>query len=476
MRLHELDAQALDRLYREKSVSPVEVMQACLQRHHTTHHHINAVCHVDEAGALLAAHEAEARMLRSARLSVLDGVPFTVKDNLFVRGLPATWGSRLYRDFVAADDDMVVSRLRDAGACLLGKTNTPELALSGRTDNLLFGTTRNPVDLQLTPGGSSGGAVAATAAGVAPLAVATDAGGSTRLPASYTGLFGLRPSTGRIARTTGFPALAHDFQVIGLLARSIVDIEMLLRTVAGPDPRDRLSQALPDGRNRERAVRVRWVGAVECEPVDPAIRSELCRIAMSLQAAGVAVEEGVAPFDLARVRSVWGTLSAAGVARVVAARPDWQEAVTPDIRRVAEAGLSIAATDYVAALDELAAMRSAIDAQFGDDDFILTPTAAVLPWRADQPHVALVDGRPGSPRSASVFSTWVNACGLPAISLPLGMASAGIPIGVQLVARFGGDAHLLSFAQQLSDRCGTPAARFLDPETPAVRRLVEYRF
>lgn len=476
MKLHELDAQALDRLYREKSVSPVEVMQACLERQRTTHHHINAVCHVDEAGALRAAHEAEARMLRSARLSVLDGVPFTVKDNLFVRDLPATWGSRLFRDFVAADDDVVVSRLRDAGACLLGKTNTPELALSGRTENLLFGTTRNPVDLQLTPGGSSGGAVAATAAGVAPLAVATDAGGSTRLPASYTGLFGLRPSTGRIARNMGFPALAHDFQVIGLLARSIGDIETLLRTVAGPDLRDRLSQSLPDMRNRERVVRVRWVGAVEREPVDPAVRSELSRIAMSLQAAGVAVEEGVAPFDLARVRSVWSTLSSAGVARVVAARSDWQETVTPDIRRAAEAGLSIAATDYVAALDELAAMRSAIDAQFGADDFILTPTAAVLPWRADQPHVALVDGRPGSPRSASVFSTWVNACGLPAISLPLGLAPSGVPIGVQLVARFGGDTPLLSFARQLCDRCGTPEATFLEPETSAVRRLVEYRF
>jgi aspartyl-tRNA(Asn)/glutamyl-tRNA(Gln) amidotransferase subunit A len=250
----------------------------------------------------------------------------------------------------------------------------------------------------------------------------------------------------------------------------------VLRTVAGPDARDRLSLGLPDCDTPALAARVRVVSEVEGEPVDPAVRAALLRIVLKLRTAGVAVEAGEAPYDLALVRSVWGTLSSAGVARVVSSHTNWKNQVSPDIRRVAEAGLPITAAAYVAAMDELAAMRSTMEARFGDADFILTPTAAVLPWPANDPHAAQIDGRPGSPRSASIFATWVNACGLPAISLPLALAPSGVPIGVQLVGRFASDAQLLLTARRLCNLCGPPNRAFLDANTTgSTPRLVEYR-
>ena len=170
-------------------------------------------------------------------------MPLTVKDNIHVGGLRATWGSRLFADHVAAEDELAVARVRGQGAVIIGKTNCPEFTLQGYTDNLLFGPTRNPWNSRLTPGGSSGGAVAAVASGLAPLALATDGGGSIRRPASHTGLVGLKPSIGRVARVGGFPAILHDMEVIGPIARTTADAALLLSAIAGPDPRDRASLA-----------------------------------------------------------------------------------------------------------------------------------------------------------------------------------------------------------------------------------------
>jgi aspartyl-tRNA(Asn)/glutamyl-tRNA(Gln) amidotransferase subunit A len=478
MELWQLDASALNALYSSKAASPMDVLGACIKRFKQTHRAINAICHLDEEGALQAARASESRMQRGTRLGALDGVPITIKDNLYVRGMPATWGSKLYASHVPTEDDIVVARMRAMGACILGKTNTPEFALSGRTDNLLFGATRNPVDLRLTPGGSSGGAVAATAAGITPIAIATDAGGSTRLPASYTGLFGLRPSNGRIPRCHGFPPLASDFQVIGLITRTIDDLAQALEAVAGPDSRDRssLAIALLSDNDDHRPYRIRLVDKVGEEPVDPAVLHALQKVAEQLRAAGMELHDGVAPYNIARVRAVWNVLSTIGVARVLESEPVWREAVTPDIARIAEAASSTSALSYVAALDEVAAMRLSIDSAFGEDDFILTPTAAVLPWPIERLHAEYVADKPGTLRSASIFSTWVNACGLPAVNLPLALSATGLPIGVQLIGRFASDDRLLSAARQLLRVVHQPTWHPLDPPVSdtAMGPLIRY--
>jgi len=382
------------------------------------------------------------------RLSPVDGIPVTVKDNLFVRGMPATWGSRLYRDFVPAQDDISVERLRNAGAIILGKTNTPEFALAARTDNALFGVTRNPWDPALNPGGSSGGAVAAVASGMAPLALATDAGGSTRLPASFTGLVGMRPSTGAIARRHGFPAMALDFQSVGLIGRTVAEVRMLHGVTAGADARDPASMRLArDPAGPFLPQRMRLTLAVAVEPVDPEVSQRVEAAARHFDAMGHEVEIGPAPYDLELLRRVWGLLPAVGAARAAAAFDGWEDLVSEGIARQVHAGLKTSALDYVRALDDLATLRAQVEEAW-TFDVLLTPTSAAPAWPVARLFAESIDGQPGTVRSASIFATWVNACGFAAISVPTEPAADGRTIGLQLVARPGQDALLLDLAEQ----------------------------
>src|SRR5262245_20732997 len=237
------DATGLTALLNTGRTTPIELLDIYLERCERLGPALNPFTLLDRTGATAAAQAAADRQKAGRRLGPLDGIPVLIKDNLYVAGLPAEWGSLMLKGFVPERNDICVERLLARGAVILGKTTTPEFALSGRTENKVTGTTRNPWDPRLTPGGSSGGAVAAVAAGLAPLAIGTDAGGSTRMPASYTGLVGLRPSNGRVPRRYGFPPMAIDFQAIGLITRTVRDLTLLFSTVAGPDVRDPISLA-----------------------------------------------------------------------------------------------------------------------------------------------------------------------------------------------------------------------------------------
>ena len=447
----QLSASELVQAYASRELSPVEAANACLARNAQVHPVLNAMVCVDETGALAAARASEARYARGESRGPLDGVAFTVKDNLFVRGVRATWGSRLYADFIPDHDDIAVARLRDAGAVFLGKTNTPELAMAGYTDNLVFGVTRNPWNSQLTPGGSSGGAVAATAAGIAPLALATDGGGSTRVPASFTGVLGLRPSTGRVPRLHGFPPLVHDLQVVGLVARTAPDLQALFDVVGLPDDRDTTSLAFDDrpGDDVATRLRIRLVTHAGDEPVDPQVRDAAKKTAAALETMGHLVSEGAAPFDNAEIRHIWTVISGAGIARVVAKHPDWEAKVTPGILNAARTGLACSAADYLRALDLLADLRRHAREIWNDCDLVLTPTATTLPWPAGEPNPQKIDGKPAGAGAPSLFAKWVNAAALPAINVPAGLSREGLPLGAQLVAPFGGDRRLLVIAAQL---------------------------
>ena len=244
--LWRLPAAELSDGYQRARFDPVDVLDAVLARIDTVNERLNAIVTLDVDGARAQARASAARWREGAALSPLDGVPISIKDNLHVQGLRTTWGSRLYADCIAAADELPVARVREAGMVILGKTNVPEFTLTGYTDNTLFGPTRNPWNLDLTPGGSSGGAVAAVASGMGPLALGTDGGGSARRPASHTGLVGLKPSRGRVARADGLPAILFDFEVVAPIARTTLDVEMLMRVIARPHPRDPASAQFAD--------------------------------------------------------------------------------------------------------------------------------------------------------------------------------------------------------------------------------------
>lgn len=454
--LERLTVAALSALIARRELSPVEILEYFLSRYERLNHRVNAIVAVDTEAAREAAKAAERRALTGARLSALDGIPVTIKDNIFVKGWTVTWGSLLYRGFQAKRDDIAIERLRSAGAIFLGATNTPEFALNQYTDNLVFGVTRNPWAPGCTPGGSSGGAVAALALGLAPLAVGTDAGGSIRRPASYAGVVGLRPSTGRIPRAYGFPALAHDFQVIAPAARTTRDAYLLFHVMAGFDARDRLSgvfRTLPQQLQEIRPprLRIRCVLNAGEAPVDPDVRMSVEEAARTLRGLGHSVETGPAPYSPDRIDRIWATLSSVGLARVLDKHQDWRQLVSPSSKLTAERGAAIDARQYLGALDEVAALRLEFVQVFDAVDVLLTPTSNALPWSVERPHPATIDGREVGPRGAAAFATFVNATGLPAVSVPGTPAADGLPIGVQLVGRYGDDAMLMALAAEYEE-------------------------
>ncbi|AVF04350.1 MULTISPECIES: amidase [Devosia] len=444
------DATGLSDLLALGEISPSQVLDVYLARIKALEPRLNAFAHLDIEGARVAAASADERQQRGERLGPLDGIPVVIKDNLYVAGQPASWGSHLFADFVPEQDDICVARLRAAGAVIIGKTNTPEFALSGHTTSPRFGTTRSPWDTSLTPGGSSGGAAAAVSAGLVPVAIGTDAGGSIRTPAAYTGLLGLRPANGRVPRRHGFPPMAIDFQAIGLLARTTRDIALLLDVMGGSDPRDPVSMLVPPMADVPRAaLRIGWFDQVGDERSDPEVAASLAAVLEQIGGLGHAVRQVSPPFDLAQLRSVWPLLSAAGVARVARRDPQWREKLSPAMAELAEKGLALPAADYVDALDRLQTFRADASAQWGEYDLLVTPTTPAPAWPVDQDAPALIGGRPGNGDTQGMFCGWVNAMGFAGLSMPGPAHSDGRPIGIQLVARPPGDRLIVRMAADL---------------------------
>jgi aspartyl-tRNA(Asn)/glutamyl-tRNA(Gln) amidotransferase subunit A len=427
-------------------ISPRSVVDATLARIRDVNPQLNAIITLDEAGAISAADASARRWKDGLPLSPLDGVPVTIKDNILVAGLRATWGSRLYGNFVPDEDELPVQRLREAGAVILGKTNVPEFTVHGFTHNAAFGTTGNPWDPALTPGGSSGGAVAAVASGMGALALGTDGGGSIRRPAAHTGLFGFKPSRDTVKRGRGFPAILHDFEVIGPIARCVDDIVRSMEVITGPAWQRQISEGVVPH------PRIAYAPSFGGAPVDPFIRDVIDRTVAAMRSLGIDIEL-IAPFDLAeRLGPIWPVISQTGVAWLKLQHRDWENSVSPAIAEMAAAGAAYGATDYLNALDTIASMRKTFEILFGRYDFLVTPSAAAMPWPAAESHPAVIDGHPVGPRGHAVFTPVANALGLPAISLPCVVEDGALPVGLQMIAGQNRDWPLLAFAREYEDR------------------------
>ena len=324
--------------YASGALTPEGALDSVLNRIEAVNAGLNAIVTFDLPGARVAAAAAGARWRAGQSVGPLDGIPLTVKDNLFVGGLRATWGSTLFAGFVAPQDETPVARLRAAGAVIVGKTNTPELSLSGYTNNLVFGSTGNPWAPDLSPGGSSGGPVAAVASGMGPLALATDAGGSIRRPAGHAGVAGLKPGLGRVPRRSGFPPLAHDLQVVGPIARSVADLRAMFAVIAAPRPCPPVPRP---------PLRIGSFATADAAPVEPAVAAAFHAACDVLRELGHEVTPVDPLWEPDAAAALFGSLAAVGVARVMAGIEGWETRVTAAIAQQARAGIATSATDYV---------------------------------------------------------------------------------------------------------------------------------
>jgi aspartyl-tRNA(Asn)/glutamyl-tRNA(Gln) amidotransferase subunit A len=426
--------------------SPREAVENTLAHIRDVNPQLNAIVTLDEAGAMRSADDSARRWKSGCPASPLDGVPVTIKDNILVAGLRATWGSRLYSAYVPDQDEAPVRRLREAGAVILGKTNVPEFTLHGFTDNLVFGTTGNPWNPTLTPGGSSGGAVASVASGMGAIALGTDGGGSIRRPAAHTGLVGFKPSRDTVPRGNGFPAILHNFEVIGPMARCVEDIILSMDVIAGS------AWIQSKSKSDIKRPRIAYAPDFNDAPVDPFIRATVDETIEQARSFGLDIET-VSPFHLTDpLEAVWPIISQTGVAWLMERHQDWERKVTPAIAEMAVAGAKLAAREYLNALDTIAAMGQAFERFFQRYDFLITPTTAAMPWPAKDRHPQVIDSQSVGPRGHAVFTPFANALGLPAISLPCRVRDDALPVGIQIVAAKDQDWPLLALAREYEDR------------------------
>ena len=443
-------ATALSSAFADGTLTPSAHLEHLLARIERINPKINALVCINPSARGDAA-ESTQRLREGRARGPLEGIPVAVKDNILVRGMATTWGSRAFAHRFDDVDELAVERLRAGGAVIVGKTNIPEFTLEGYTDNLLFGVTRNPWDLALTPGGSSGGSVAGVAAGLFPLAIGTDGGGSIRRPASHTGLVAVKPSIGAVPRTVALPQILLDFEVIGPIARSVEDAALLFNAMAGPDPRDHASlvgRGSPARHNETGSLSILYVPAFGNHPLDSEIADSVCGAADVLGGLGHRVDVGTLPFALDAIVEFWPLLGQVGVAHLFDLYPDVEAQAAPKFADMARQGRAVLAPRYLHGLETIRKFRHIVASAFDDFDLIMTPSAAALPWAAAEAHPTIIAGSSVGPRGHAVYTGWVNACGHPAINLPSSPSRAGLPIGFQLVARHGDDALLFDIGAQ----------------------------
>src|SRR6202790_1610351 len=442
-------AEALVDLYRTKALSPVEAAQALFARLDALQPKLNAFCIVDRDGALAAARESERRWHRGEPLSAIDGVPATIKDLVPMRGFPTRRGSRLLDPAPDdAEDGPAVARLREAGAVILGKTTTPEFGWKAIGDSPLTGITRNPWNLGRTPGGSSAGAAAACAAGIAPLHVGSDGAGSIRIPASFTGIFGMKATFGRVAAYP--PSPMGLLSNVGPMTRGVRDAAALLNVLARPDPRDpyglppEMRDYLVGIEDGVRGLRIAYSPDLGYAKVDPEIAACCAAAARRFEELGALVEEVGVIFPSPRDGLM--TLGAGGAARLLAAFPSDRDSLCdPGLVALAAEGRRISPADYVGADMARTALGTQMAAFHQRYDLLLTPMmpVAALPVGQD-----LNDK--GAERSWvdwSPFSYPFNMTRQPAASIPCGLTSAGLPIGLQIVGPLYAEDRVLRAAR-----------------------------
>ncbi len=445
-----------------RRIGAPDVVRAFVERIERLNPAVNAIC-TRHDGALADAEACERRLRAGEPPRLLEGVPFVAKDNLPTRGLRTTYGSLILERHVPDEDALSIARLRAAGAILLGKTNTPEFAHDVNTTNRVFGTTRNPWNLRVTAGGSSGGTGAAVAAAMAPIGLGTDLGGSIRIPSAFCGTVGLRPAPGRVPV---YPAeFAWDTlvpHVQGPMTRTVDDCGLMLAVLVGPDDRD--PSSLP-AEAHDYVEAARYTGRLDGRRVayapdlgglvrvDPEVARLTAAAARSFAELGALVEE--ACFDTADVREIIAGTRAFGMVARYADRVDaHRDVMTPQLLNQVADAFRLEVRTITRAERLRTAYWQRVRTFLERFDYILTPTVAAPPFRLDRPLPTEIGGVPVE-RFYDVFLTTYafSITGLPAMSVPCGFTASGLPVGLQIVGRRLREDRMLEAASAYALAC-----------------------
>ena len=452
-----LPAVTLAQNIREKKVSAVKVAEAHLRKIERLNPKLNAFVEVDAERVRREAREADDAVTSGSALGPLHGVPISIKSSIEVAGMKCEAGTRLRAGFVAAQDAPLVTRLRNAGAIVLGVTNTPEILMAWETDNLLYGRTNSPWDLERTPGGSSGGEAAAIAAGMSAGGVGSDGGGSIRVPAHFSGICGLKPTPGRIPSTGHFPPSGGPFALIGVvgpMARTVDDLKLLFEVMQGPDDGESCAAPVPLRWPKAEEVNRLRVGYFEDDgrtPVTPEIRDAVRTAADFLRRAGLEVEP-FRPAGLEEARVLWKKffVKVGGmlIDPMFTGRESDCSSMLKQFRAWSAAEPELSGEVLLEAWIRRDTLRAEFLAQMRKYPIFLCPAAAIPAFRHGE-RSWTIEGKAVSYLDAWSYTEWFNLLGNPAAVVPVSQSAQGLPIGVQIVGRPWEEEQVLAVARAL---------------------------
>jgi len=447
---------------RKKKISPIELVDAHLTQIENLNPRLNAFVHVDADRARRTAQSAETAVMQGKALGPLHGIPISIKSSISVAGLRCESGTRLRAGLVPQQDAPLVARLKNAGAIVLGVTNTPELLMAWETDNLLYGRTNSPWDLDRTPGGSSGGEAAAIAAGMSAGGVGSDGGGSIRVPAHFSGICGLKPTPGRIPATGHFPVSAGPFALIGVvgpMARTIADLKVLFEVMQGPDVGDTCAAPVPvrwPHSEEIQKLRIGYFGDDGRTPVTPGTRAAVRTAAEALRSTGFQVEL-FQPQELEEARQLWHKFFV--VAGAMLLKPMFKDGdadLSPTLKQFLEEAAAQPAHTGRTLLDawiQRDLLRTRFLAQMEQYPILLCPAAAIPAFRHGE-RSWQVEGETVHYLDAWSYTEFFNLLGNPGAVVPVGQSPEGLPIGVQIVGRPWEEEQVLAVAAALEKECG----------------------
>ncbi|MAE64011.1 MAG: amidase [Phycisphaeraceae bacterium] len=446
-----LDATELVRLMRSGELSARQVMAAHLEQIERVNPKVNAIVTLLPDRAMDGANAADEALARGEDVGSLHGLPIAHKDLVTTKGVRTTFGSPIFSDFVPEEDDLIVERFRDAGAIMIGKTNTPEFGAGSQTFNEVFGATLNPYDLTKTCGGSSGGAAVALACGLLPIADGSDMGGSLRNPASFCNIVGFRTSPGRVPmwpRETGW----FPISVSGPMARTVADAALMLSAMAGPDPRSPIAIREPGSvfakpLDRDlRGVRVAWCGNLGDFPVDSRVTAAVDGERAAFEDLGCKIDDEHPDFrdadEAFRVWRAWA-LEARFGPMMQTHRDRFKDTIIWNV----EQGAQLTGPQIARAEQKRTQLYHRVRRFMGTYEFLVLPVTQVPPFDVTCPYITEIDGV-----TLDTYIDWMKSCyyitvtGLPAISVPCGFTPEGLPVGVQIVGRHEDDFGVLQIA------------------------------